>query len=94
MWSGKEGFIKINDQVCYFRSDFENDWTTAESYCKKHGGKLAQERSKDINEFFKRQLLVKSNGKSEISCFWIGLTDNSQPNKWQWSDGRVGPNTL
>lgn len=87
--TGSQGLLLLHEQLCFFRSDFFMTWGDAESYCRKHGGILAKERSRKTNLFFKRQLLANFNKPKTIPCFWIGLNDKGDAGNWRWSDGKV-----
>jgi serine/threonine-protein kinase len=57
-------------------------WHAAQKKCAELGGRLAEVRSEEENEFLVNMLMGK-----EPDGFWLGATDEAQEGRWLWSDG-------
>ena len=57
-------------------------WHAARKKCAEMGGRLAEVRSEEENEFLVKMLMGKV-----PDGFWLGATDEVQEGRWLWSDG-------
>ncbi|XP_040202232.1 perlucin-like protein [Rana temporaria] len=77
--SCESGWLEF-DGHCYFFSDFQLNWMSAQMMCLNRGSYLVIITSEEEQKF----LLDKYNKKNNI---WIGLTDERKEGTFQWIDG-------
>jgi len=64
---------------CYFMSTATKNWWEAKQDCIRRGGRLFEPRNKEVNE------LVYSNVPGPTKCYWIGISDIEQEDKYVYA---------
>jgi len=80
-----KGFKKLQSK-CYKKVMRPQSWKKAQKTCHRMGAELVTIKSKPVMNFLKSLLKMKD---EYIGYFWIGLNDQKQDKRYEWSDGSV-----
>ena len=80
----------LTTNLHYELNNFEMDWYSANSYCRKRGGRLASVSTsydwQRIQALYADRL-PEGKDDDDFLYFWLGGTDNLKEGEWRWIDG-------